>query len=178
LKRFDPDDPERSPILKYRPAWEGPNDRELYSKYPLQLISPHPRYTFHTQSDGKDSFINDVKDHRALINGHYYWIVRMNPEDAAKRGIKENDLVKVFNDRGTVICAAQLTSRVRPGTVHSYESSAEYQPIGEPGKSPDKGGCINLLTPSRMIVQKAHGIAANSCLVEISPWEEEEGKLA
>ncbi len=174
LKRFDPDDPDRNPIMKYVPSWEGPATTELYAKYPLQLISPHPRYTFHTQSDGKDSTINDVKEHRVLVDGHYYWIVRINPGDAAARGIKDNDLIKIYNDRGAVICAARLTSRIRPGSVHSYESSAVYDPIGEPGKSPDRGGCINLLTPSRMIVKKAHGMAANSCLVEVKTWKGEE----
>ena len=55
LKRFDPDDPERGPIMRYVPAWEGPHAAELFAKYPLQLITPHPRYSFHTQSDGKDA---------------------------------------------------------------------------------------------------------------------------
>ncbi|WP_258360412.1 molybdopterin-dependent oxidoreductase [Moorella sulfitireducens] len=171
LKRFDPDDPERPVICKYIPAWEGPHTTELYKKYPLQLISPHPRYSFHTMGDGKDSFINEIEDHRVLIDGHYYWVIRINPEDAAARGIKNKDLVKVFNDRGEVICAAQVTGRVRPGTVHAYESSALYEPVGEPGNSADRGGCINLLTPSRMIIEKSHGMAANSCLVEITKWE-------
>ena len=63
-----------------------------------------------------------------LIDGYYYWIVRINPDDAAARGIGQHDLVKVFNDRGAVICAAQLTERVPPGTVHSYESSRHLRP--------------------------------------------------
>lgn len=173
LKRFDANDPERLPILKYVPSWEGPHTTELFEKYPLQLISPHPRFTFHTQSDGKDSTINDIKDHRVLIDGHYYWIVRLNPEDAANRGIHENDLVKVFNDRGAVICAAQLTERIRPGSVHSYESSAVYEPMGEPGSSAERGGCINQLTPSRMMIKQSHAGASNSCLVEIRKWDKE-----
>lgn len=174
LKRYDPNDPERPPILKYNPSWEGPHTLELYSKYPLQLISPHPRYTFHTQSDGKDSTVNDIKNHRVLIDGHYYWIVRINSKDAATRGIVENDLVKVHNDRGAVICAAQLTERIRPGSVHSYESSANYEPMGEPGKSAERGGCINQLTPSRMMIKKSHASAAMSCLVQIQKWGGEE----
>jgi len=174
LKRFDPDDPERPLISKYIPAWEGHHTKELYQKYPLQLISPHPRYSFHTMGDGKDSMVNDVKDHRILIDGYYYWIIRINTKDAEARGIKENDLVKVFNDRGAVICAAQVTERVPPGTVHSYESSAVYDPVGEPGYSPDRGGCINLLTPSRMMIKKSHSMAPNSCLVQIELWDGEE----
>jgi molybdopterin guanine dinucleotide-containing S/N-oxide reductase-like protein len=173
LKRFDPDDPERPVMTKYIPAWEGHHTKELYEKYPLQLISPHPRYSFHTMGDGKDSIVNDVKDHRVIIDGYYYWIVRINAKDAEARGIKENDLVKVFNDRGAVICAAQVTERLSSGTVHSYESSANYDPVGEPGYSADRGGCINQLTPGRMMIKKSHSHAANSCLVQIKKWNGE-----
>ena len=172
LKRFDPEDPERPVMTKYIPSWEGHHTQELYEKYPLQLITPHPRYTFHTQSDSKDSTINDIEDHRVLIDGYYYWILRINSDDAEARDINQNDLVKVFNDRGAVICAAQLTERLPSGTVHSYESSASYDPIGKPGESPDRGGCMNLLTPSRPMIKKSHSLAANSCLVQIEKWSE------
>ena len=174
LKRFDPQDPERPTISKYIPSWEGPHATELYEKYPLQLISPHPRFSYHTQTDGKDSYVNDVKDHRVLIENHYYWIVRINPEDAEKRGIKENDLVKMFNDRGAVILAAQVTERLPRGTVHSFSSSARYDPLDEPGHSADRGGCINLLTPCRNIIKKSHSMASNSCLVQIEKWDGKE----
>jgi anaerobic selenocysteine-containing dehydrogenase len=170
LKRFDPDDPERPVMSKYIPAWEGHYTKELYNKYPLQLITPHPRFSFHTMGDGKDSIVNDVKDHRVLIDGYYYWILRMTCGDAEKRGIKHGDLVKVFNDRGSVICVAQITERLPKGTVHSYESSAVYDPVGEPGSSADKGGCMNQLTPSRSIIKKSHSTASNSCLVQIEKW--------
>ncbi|PKN66861.1 MAG: pyrogallol hydroxytransferase large subunit [Deltaproteobacteria bacterium HGW-Deltaproteobacteria-15] len=172
LKRFAPDDPERPTITKYIPSWEGHHSSDLIERFPLQLISPHPRFSFHTMGDGKDSIVNDVKDHRVLIDGYYYWIVRIHPKDGAERGIKEGDLVKVYNDRGTVICAAQVTERIRPGTVHSYESSAVYDPLGKPGSSPDRGGCINQLTSSRMMIEKSHSHAANSCLVQIELWRE------
>ncbi len=170
LERFDPNDPERPTMTKYIPSWEGHHSGALYQKYPLQLISPHPRFSFHTMGDGKDSIINDIKDHRVLIDGYYYWIVRINSKDAAARKIKVNDLVNVFNDRGAVICAAQLTERIPPGTVHSYESCAVYDPVGEPGESSDRGGCINQLTPSRMIIKKSHATASNACLVQIEAW--------
>lgn len=170
LKRFAPDDPERPPLPKYIPSWEGHHNNDLFSKYPLQLISPHPRYSFHTMFDAKDGFMNDVKDHRVLVAGHYYWIVRINTQDAKARGIKKLDLVELFNDRGSVICAAHLTERIPPGVVHSCEGSARYEPMGEPGHSSDRGGCINLLTPGRSIIKKTHSSAPNSCLVEIRSW--------
>ncbi len=171
LKRFDLNDPQRPAISKYIPSWEGHHATKLYEKYPLQLISPHPRFSFHTQADGKDGFMNDVKDHRVLIDGYYYWIVRINTRDAQERGIEMHDLVKIFNDRGAVVCAAQVTERVPSGTVHSYEGSAIYDPLGEPGESVDRGGCINNLTSSRNIIEKSHSTASNSCLVQIEKWK-------
>jgi len=58
LKRFDPNDSERPPVPHYIPSWEGHHTTELYSKYLLQLISPHPRFSFHTMYDGKESWMN------------------------------------------------------------------------------------------------------------------------
>ena len=174
LKRFDPNDPERLPILKYRQSWEGPNTTELFAKYPLQMISPHPKFSFHTMGDGKDSVINDIKDHRVLVDGWYYWVARINPTDAEARGVAENDLIKLYNDRGAVVCAAQVSERVRPGTIHSYESCAVYAPVGKPGVTTDRGGCVNTLTPSRMLIKKSHAMAANSCLIEVCKWNGEE----
>jgi trimethylamine-N-oxide reductase (cytochrome c) len=124
--------------------------------------------------DAKDGVINDVKDHRMKIEGYYYWILRINRKDAATRGIATGNLVKAFNDRGAVILAAQVTDRLPPGTVHSCEGSAIYDPIGEPGKSVDRGGCINLLTSSRSIIKRSHSTASNSCLVQVAPWRGEE----
>ncbi len=170
LKRFAPDDPERPPLLTWRESWEGPRTRELVEKYPLQLITPHPRYSFHTHHDGKDGALNEIEDHRVKIDGYYYWVARLNPVDAAARNIKTHDLVRLYNDRGAVICAAVLTERVRPGLVHSYESSAVYDPLGLPGESDDRGGCVNILTPSRMQIKHSHSTAANSCLIEVEKW--------
>jgi anaerobic selenocysteine-containing dehydrogenase len=68
-----------------------------------------------------------------------------------------------------------VTERIAPGTVHSCEGSATYDPIGEPGLSPDRGGCINVLTPSRNIIEKSHSTASNSCLVQVASWTGEGG---
>ncbi len=170
LKRFDPDDPERPPIMTYRESWEGPDTKELFAKYPLQLMTPHPRHSFHTHHDGKHGMMNEIPDHRLLVDGRYYWVARLNPADAQARGVGDHDLVRLYNDRGGVICAAQLTERVRPGVVHSYESSAVYDPLGTPGHSDDQGGCVNLLTPSRMMIERSHSLAAGSCLIQVERW--------
>ena len=170
LKRYASDDPERPPIVNYTPSWESADTPGLEG-YPLQLMTPHSRYSFHSQGDGKDSFLNDIADHRMLIDGHYYWVLRLNPQDAAARGIKTGDLVKVFNGRGAVLCAALLTERLRTGVAQGYESSAVYEPMGEPGRSVDRGGCLNLLSPRRSQVKNSHSMSNGTAMVEVVPWD-------
>ena len=41
----------------------------------------------------------------------------MNPADAQTRGLADNDLVRIFNERGEVHCAVQVLHTIRPGTV-------------------------------------------------------------
>jgi molybdopterin guanine dinucleotide-containing S/N-oxide reductase-like protein len=169
LKRFH--DPERPPIVKYEPSWEGPHSGEMFEKFPLQLLTPHSKYSFHTQGDGKKSFLNNIPEHRMLVDGYYYWTLRLAPVDAASRGIKHGDLVKVFNDRGAVVCAAWLTERLPAGVCHGYESCAVYDPMGEPGKSIDRGGCLNLLTPEKTQTKTTHSLAGANSLVQVEKWD-------
>ncbi len=164
-------DPERPPIVKYEPSWEGMHSGAMFEKFPLQLVTPHSKYSFHTQGDGKDSFLLNIDDHRVKVDNWYYWIIRLNPEDAAARGIRKHDLVKVYNDRGAVLCAALPTARLARGTVHGYESCAIYAPMGEPGKSIDRGGCLNLLTPHRTQTKSTHSLAGANSLVEVEVWD-------
>jgi len=172
LKKFE--DPERPALNKYIPSWEGTRTSELFEKFPIQLISSHARYSFHTLGDGKDSVINDIKDHRMLIDGYYYWIARINTADAEARGVRNGELVRLYNDRGSVICAAYVTERLRPGVVQAYESSARYDPIGEPGKSTDRGGCVNNLTNQRSQSAKSSSMAPNACLIDLEPYSGED----
>ncbi len=164
-------DPERPPIVKYEPSWEGQHSGEMFRKHPFMMVTPHSKYSFHTQGDGKDSFLLNIEDHRIKVGDWYYWIMRMNPQDAAERGIKKGDLVKVYNDRGAVLCAAMPTERLPRGVCHGYESCAIYEPMGEPGKSIDRGGCLNLLTPHRTQTKSTHSLAGANALVDIVPWD-------
>jgi trimethylamine-N-oxide reductase (cytochrome c) len=176
LKRFDPDSEERPSMVKYQRAEESPN-ASGFEDFPLQLITPHPRFSFHTQGDGKDSFLNDIADHRVRIDGYYYLVARMNPIDAEQRGIADNDLVRLHNERGGVLCAAKLTHRVTRGVVHAYGSSAVYDPIGEPGSSTDRGGCVNLLSSPKSQIKKAHSMGASCCQIDVEKWSEGEISL-
>ena len=94
----------------------------------------------------------------------------MNKVHADARGIKEGDLVRAYNDRGSVILYAQVGQKVQPGTVHSYESCAEYQPVGTPGQSADRGGCVNILNPARWMSRYACGQCPNTAFIEVEKW--------
>jgi trimethylamine-N-oxide reductase (cytochrome c) len=171
LKRMQPQVPERPALNKYIPAWEGPHSTDLYAKYPLLMVSSHPRYSFHTYGDAKDSTVNDVIDHRVNIDGYFYWVMRINRADAEKRGIKHHDLVRVFNNRGNGIFVADVSGLVGEGMIKTYESCADVDPYHH-----DKygvvefAGCANVLTSKRPQVPGTESIAPNSCLVDIEKW--------
>ena len=174
LLRFDPHDAERPPVPHFIPSWEGHLTKELLAKYPLQFISPHPRFSFHTQHDAKQQWPDEIPHHRREKDGYRYWVVRMNQKDATPRGLKDGDLVKLYNDRGTILGIVTVTPRMREGVVHAYSSGGGYDPqgnnLGDP-KCIDKGGTSNLLTSARWISKNCPGMAPNACLVQVEKWQ-------
>lgn len=171
LKEHFPEDKERPVMGQYLEPWEGFGS-ELAEKYPIVLETPHMRFSYHTHFDNKAAWLDEIPAHRYVKEGYAYWPIRMNPVDAEARGIKHGDLVKVYNDRGAVICAAYITGRMKPGVMMAYQAGAKYDPL-EPGKefSIDRGGCMNLLSPYRMVSKNAPGMVSNSINVEIEKWE-------
>ncbi|MDX2222506.1 MAG: molybdopterin-dependent oxidoreductase, partial [Rhodospirillaceae bacterium] len=77
--------------------------------YPLHLISNQPRTRLHSQYD------NGATAQATKVQGREpAWI---NPADAAARGIKAGDVVRLFNDRGSCLAGAVVTDSVRAGVV-------------------------------------------------------------
>ena len=159
-------------MARYIQSWEG-HLSPLAKKFPIQMISPHPRYSYHTHYDAHCEWLADIPGHRIRKDGHNWIVIRVHPEQATARGIQNRDIIKVFNDRGTVLGIAHVTETLRPGVIHCYTSSGKYEPL-EPGNadSPDRGGCVSMLTPLRMMSKNAPGMASNTCLVEIAKWED------
>jgi anaerobic selenocysteine-containing dehydrogenase len=71
-------------------------------RYPLALISPASEHTI-------SSTLGELPRGEVKL--------LMNPADAEKRGLADNDLVRIFNERGEVQCAVQVLPTIRPGTV-------------------------------------------------------------
>jgi anaerobic dimethyl sulfoxide reductase subunit A len=137
------------PIPKYIEAWESRND-PLAEKYPLQLVTTHTRRRAHTQFD-------NIPWLREL----YPQAISINTADAQKRGIKDGNMVRVFNDRGEMVIPASVTGRIIPGVV-DIPQGAWYDP-DENGV--DRGGCANILTKD--IASPGGAFPSNTCLVQV-----------
>mgnify|MGYP003938577319 FL=1 len=105
------------------------------------------------------------------FDGYLYEPCWINPKDAAARGIKTGDIVKVFNERGIVLCGALVMERIMPGVV-SVDHVARTDII-IPGKL-DRGGAINLISPGGLTSRHAGGQATTSFLVEVQKVTMEE----
>jgi len=150
---FPDDKTERPDVPQAGPSWECRQTQPLATKYPLMVDSPHPRFRYHTQY-AENAMLAEIPQNRMILSGatgapYAYESLWINTQDAAARGINYGDLVRVFNDRGQILCAAYITERVQPGVVKSPDGGW-YDPInpGDP-TSLDKGGCMNYLTPMR-----------------------------
>jgi len=83
-----PDDDERPIMPHYIPSWEG-HRSELAKKYPLQLVSPHPRFSFHTHYDKHAAWLDEIPGHRIIKDGYAWWPARIHLWDAELRGIEK-----------------------------------------------------------------------------------------
>lgn len=142
-----------SPIPRFFSTWEMPGDK-LQEKYPLQCYGYHGHGRIHSTFHNLPWLREQFPDH-----------VLINPIDAKARGIETDDLVRVFNDRGTVEIRAKVTPRIMPG-VTSIPQGAWYTPVMKDGKRVDVGGNINTLTHHRPS-PLAKGNAQHTVLVQI-----------
>jgi anaerobic dimethyl sulfoxide reductase subunit A len=134
-------------------------------KYPLLMSSPHSFYRVHS-----------LLDNQPLLNEDCYrHAVWLNIADAKARGIKDNDLVKVYNDVGEMIIPAYVTSRVVPGTVCVFHGSW-YMPDesknGLMSDSIDRRGAPNLLTHNEDLPDTIIGFYPCKGLVQIEQWKD------
>jgi trimethylamine-N-oxide reductase (cytochrome c) len=104
-------------------------------------------------------------------DGYQYEPVWLHPSEAERRGIKHRDIVRIFNERGAVLCAAYVTQRLIPGVCY-VDHGARLDPI-IPGEL-DRGGCINSITPTSMLSKNATGMATSGFLVEVARVSEGE----
>jgi anaerobic selenocysteine-containing dehydrogenase len=106
-------------------------------RFPLALISPSTEKTI-------SSTLGELRERAAVLHIH--------PDDAASRGIGQNDPVRAFNSLGEVQCPANLTADVRPGTVsfskgvwrkNTYNGSTSNALVPDSLTDLGAGACFN-----------------------------------
>jgi len=169
-----PDDEERPPVPKWIEKGVSHDERissERAKKYPLLVLSNHPRWRMHAQGDDI-SWCRELPTGKVRgFDGYQYEPLWINPQDAAARGIQDGDILKIYNERGVVLGGAYVSERVMPGAV-SMDHGARYDPI-VPGEF-DRGGVINTITPHKTTSKNATGMAVSSFLVEVEKVTEDQ----
>jgi anaerobic selenocysteine-containing dehydrogenase len=98
------------PLAGYTAPYEAAQqDTPLAEKYPLALIAGADHYFLNSVFANVE---NQMKRSGAAV-------VRMHPEDAAARGLKDREQVRVFNDRGSFLAMVDVTDRTRKGVIFS-----------------------------------------------------------
>ncbi|RMH16854.1 MAG: molybdopterin oxidoreductase family protein [Acidobacteria bacterium] len=112
-------------------------------RFPLALISPATRRTI-------SSTLGELYRQRVAVELH--------PDDAAVRGIRSGDRVRVWNELGEVRCRARIAGDLRPGVA--------YLPKGLWSHNTDNGATANALVPADL-TDLAGGACFNDARVEI-----------
>ena len=112
-------------------TWEGAEEARTNHKFPLQVIGHHYKQRTHS-SYGNVDWMQEA--HPQTV-----WI---NTIDAQNRGINNDDMVEVFNDRGRLQLPARVTPRIAPGVL-SVPQGAWFKPNAA---GVDMGGSVNTLT--------------------------------
>ncbi|MBE2986834.1 molybdopterin-dependent oxidoreductase [Campylobacter sp. RM12920] len=146
------------------PTWMEPMEwiGNKTDKYPLNLVSPHPKYRLHSQLN--NTWLRNLEE----VKGREpVWI---HPEDAKARKLKSGDIVKVFNDRGTVLAGVIVTEFVKKGVVRIQEGGW-WDPVLEKDGICVHGN-VNVLVPNEPTSSLACGNQATA-LVQIEKFEGE-----
>ncbi|HTY56173.1 MAG TPA: molybdopterin-dependent oxidoreductase [Candidatus Binataceae bacterium] len=154
------------------PTWFEPTEwlgAPLAQKYPLHLLTTQPSTRLHGQMDmGRISQSSKVNGREPM---------RINRTDAEARGIRDGDIVRVFNDRGAILVGAVLTEDIRPSVIQ-ISTGAWYDPE-KPGTigSLDKHGNPNVLTLDKGTSSLAQGPSAQTTLVEVEKFADLEHQV-
>jgi formate dehydrogenase len=125
---------------------------------PFQLISRRRR-------DSMNSWLSEVP---GLHKHHRSNAVELNEQDAARAGISDADLVRVFSATDSLIFPAEVSTAVRPGVVvieHGWGSLVGDPRTGDVGES--YGANRNRLVPNGDIDPLSQAPALNGAWVGV-----------
>ncbi|KRD42510.1 molybdopterin oxidoreductase [Acidovorax sp. Root275] len=122
------------------------------ARYPLAMISPPARNFLNS------TFVNVT----SLRNIEGRPILEIHPDDAEARGIANDAVVRVFNDRGSYQCHATISRRARPGVVNGL--GIWWRKLGLDGTN------VNEVT-SQALTDLGRAPTFYDCLVEVEAVE-------
>jgi biotin/methionine sulfoxide reductase len=145
------------------PVWLEPDEwlgSPAAERFGVQLVANQPRSRLHSQLD--------VGAHSQSVKIAGREPVRLHPSDAAVRGLRDGELVRIFNDRGACLAGLAVDEAVRPG-VAQLSTGAWYDPDpAVPGFC--RHGNPNVLTADRPSSTLSQGCTGQLALVEIEPY--------
>jgi biotin/methionine sulfoxide reductase len=145
------------------PVWLPPGEGAAARRYPLTLIANQPATRLHSQLDF------GATSQRAKIGGREP--VRIHPQDAARRGIRGGEIVRLYNERGNCLAGAVLSEALRPGVVQ-LSTGAWYDPEDPAAEAPlCVHGNPNVLTADIGTSRLAQGSTGQLCHIEIERYE-------
>ncbi len=118
------------------------------ARYPLAMISPPARNFLNS------TFVNV----RSLRDIEGQPLLEMHPSDAAARGLRDGQTVRVYNDRGSYHCVLCVNGRARAGVVNGL--GIWWRKLGLNGTN------VNELT-SQKLTDLGGGPVFYDCLVEV-----------
>jgi len=136
LAEHFPDDRERPPSPRFIPYGESHQESLLHpraEKYPLLIVSNHPRWRVHSQHDDM-TWLREISTCKVKgPDGYYYEPLWLHPIDAEKRGIRHGDVATVFNERGAVLGGVNITERIMGprGQIRSHRARGTGQGRGD-----------------------------------------------
>jgi biotin/methionine sulfoxide reductase len=160
IAQFGYDDCHGHPRWYDKQEWLG---ADRVAEYPLHLISNQPRTRLHSQYDHARTSRKDKIQKREPA--------RMHPTEGTSRGIRDGDVVRLFNGRGACLAGIRLTASIRPGVVE-LATGAWYDPLDPFQESSlEVHGNPNVLTRDAGTSKLAQGPTAHSCLVQVERFD-------
>ncbi len=97
------------------PHYEPPKRHGSVAEYPFEFID----YKSRLNREGRSQNLPWYQEMKKADPGDVSWddVLKMNPDDGAKLGLKTGDTVKVSSVAGSMITKLKLWEGVRPGTV-------------------------------------------------------------
>jgi len=140
--------------------WLGMKDKPAK----FHLLSLHPLDRLHSQqSNTSNRKRYAVADREPVL---------INTEDAKELGIKQGDLVRVYNARGEILAGANVSDDIMRGVVQIFEG-AWYDPNAE---GLCKNGNPNVLTIDLPTSELANGNISHTALVDIELYKHKAGE--